>query len=256
MTRSLLTSPGWMRWLTQASARPGITLIFSPVRAMVTAVVVRDAAAVVGLRSMAERRIGLNSQPLASTIASGQGSSEPSIARESMKLSRCAGIGRASRRATALARIPKLVSEGGIEECPGGTQSTERCTLMLPFSTLPTSAMGLSSRPGRRPLVANEPSSRMNASWLPLPRRDAISLAMCCAPWRPPTSSSWPYARKMVRGGCCTPDSRSCSTARSCMMTLCLLSMDPRPHTVSLSSMCPLNGGCSQRCAFGAGTTS
>ena len=107
-----------------------------------------------------------------------------------------------------------------------------------PFSETETEATGRVT-PGTMPSVTLPPSSRTQANFDP---RLASSSEIFFAPSRPPTSSSKPEAKNIVRPGF-QPSPMSSSSASKRPMSDPLSSMAPRPQ-MNPSAMTPSNGGC------------
>jgi hypothetical protein len=101
--------------------------------------------------------------------------------------------------------------------------------------------------------VINMPSSTTNSSLTP---RCCNSAAICLAPRPPPTSSSAPKIRRIVRCGL-NPLASSASTASSSAIRLALSSHAPRPQTKPSFTVPEKGSACQSPSVPGAiGTTS
>ena len=86
---------------------------------IVSAVVVRRLAFISGMAVSQRRRNGPQSQMFAKATCSQIGAALPIPRYIGRSRRRCVGMGWASRRARARARMPIAVWGGGVEECPG-----------------------------------------------------------------------------------------------------------------------------------------
>ncbi len=155
-----------MRKLTVATASMGSTLLLMLPDSIVGAVVVRTMAFAKVTLLSAETITGSNNQALAKSSRCPNGmcrlisSNIAALSPDSPP-----GTGFASSKDMASASLPTAVVLGGIELWPPGARATiSRVT--LPFSaTLMGAKSG--STPGNIPSNKKDPSSRLQASWIP-----------------------------------------------------------------------------------------
>ncbi len=237
------------RRFTPTSASAGSTLICFEPRAIVNAAVVRSIAfSSLPSFSAAAHSTGPKHHRFASTTRRPNGVCGASVASISLAgFVRCAGKGWDSQSAAARHTMPSADGRSGWLAWPPADAARSR-TFIMPFSPMPTTAMG-SFTPGNTPSTTAPPSSSTMPGFTPRRRSSAMT---SFAPW-PFTSSSPPNAKYTSRPGT-KPCFRSASAASRMPSSVIFVSSVPRPHS-SLSNTSPQNGGCAHLSAS-TGTTS